>query len=219
MPGATARCHSRELFRGRTSRKRSRTIDQSQGRESTGFSVLCGGVPGGPYGSRPRVISISCAICSRRRYRREHGQSHDQLASASALPGRGRMFGDCRLIENSVPGSPSPAPAAAVSDPHSCSASGVPTGGIDPPCSPSPWGSSTRPTRAVMVALSEACSPGHFDGLDLVQMNIVSGDQRAIPTKLGAALDSVQLDPEMGRHLQPFSRLLGRPWPGHSGRL
>src|SRR2546427_607449 len=55
--------------------------------------------------------------------------------------------------------------------------------------------------------------------LDLVQMNIVSGDQRAIPSKLGAALDSVQLDPEMGRHLQPFSRLLGRPWPGHSGRL
>jgi len=37
-------CHGpvplRGLFRGRTSRKRSRTINQSQGRESTGFSVL-----------------------------------------------------------------------------------------------------------------------------------------------------------------------------------
>ena len=36
-----AGCHGpaplRGLFRGRTSRKRSRTINQSQGRESTGF--------------------------------------------------------------------------------------------------------------------------------------------------------------------------------------
>ena len=39
-----AGCHApvplRGLFRGRTSRRRRRTIDQSQGRKSTGFSVL-----------------------------------------------------------------------------------------------------------------------------------------------------------------------------------
>ena len=39
-----AGCHGpvplRGLFRSRTSRRRSRTIDQSQGQESTGFSVL-----------------------------------------------------------------------------------------------------------------------------------------------------------------------------------
>jgi len=39
-----AGCHGpvplRGPFRGRTSRKRSGTIDRSQGRESTGFSVL-----------------------------------------------------------------------------------------------------------------------------------------------------------------------------------
>ena len=38
-----AGCHApvplRGLFRGRISRKRSQTIDQSQGRDSTGFSV------------------------------------------------------------------------------------------------------------------------------------------------------------------------------------